>query len=201
MVPESTVPNLDAGIYDAAPEILILLFVFIVGFWARGSVRIVLDSIAVRIRSGAAVQFGNFRLDTLRISNTSLKQPGKIESHEDYAREIERNKVYKNTQGTFIAVQLFPAEDSNQVYDILMYVVRHKEKVSKIARVEYYFGSAWNHRVFTSSDPKKRFAIVASAYGPFLCHARVHFKNGTHIETWRYVDFHTGILPTPTSDT
>lgn len=199
--PIATFPNWDAGIYDMMPEVLVVLFVVATAVWARKPLKSILDGFATRVKRGAAVRIGQFQIGALRVSNTSLPQPKGIECHKDIGREADRNKVYARTRQTFIAVQLYPAEDPDQLYDVLMYVVRHKANLSEISHVEYYFGAAWGHGVYTSKDRIKGFPIVATAYGPFLCHARVHFSDGGQSDTWRYVDFDTGMLPIPKSDT
>lgn len=196
----STNPNWDAGIYDMVPEVLMLLFVIAMALWARKPLKIIFESIAIRIRRGAAVQFGQFKLDEFRVSNVTPTAVGEIRSFVDENRERNRSRIYEKTNGTFLAVRLLPSEEKKQIYDCLIYVVRHKGKISQISRVEYYLGHAWGHQVFTSRAFDKRFMIVVSAYGPFLCLARVFFKDGQEIETWRYVDFNTGILPVPDFD-
>lgn len=188
-------PNMDPGFYNLIPELILVLLVIVVAIRSRRSLKSAFDALVMRIRSGAAIQFGSFRLDGLRISRTSLTTSEGITSRRAKDWKKYRDAVYTRTNKTFIAAQLFPSDDPNQIYDILIYIVRHKEKISDISYVEYYFGSAWNHKAFISRDVRKRFAVVASAYAPFLCFARVHFRDETHIDTWRYVDFHTGMLP------
>jgi hypothetical protein len=95
--------------------------------------------------------------------------------------------------------RLFPSAIEGQLYDILIYLIPHsghtKGNLDDVTQVDYYFGSAWGHHVFTSKDRGKRFATVVSAFGSgFLCLARVHLRNGNTFTATRYIDFESGAL-------
>lgn len=190
-----TIPNLDSGLYDLFPSILWFVFACVLVTVAWPHIRTAIESIALRIRSGAAMEIGGFKLDSIRTPVGPNHGDTEIATHLDQSREHDRNNIYGTTKGVFIATKLFPSKDIKQTYDVMLFVIRHKGSLSEVSHVEYYLGASWGHDVFTSRDRGKRFALVASAYGPFLCHARVYFASGSYIDTWRYIDFHTGVIP------
>jgi poly(A) polymerase Pap1 len=74
----------------------------------------------------------------------------------------------------------------------LIYVVPHKASLAGVAAVEYFLGSYWGNKVYPSHDRSRGFPIVTSAYGPFLCTAKIKFNDGTESLTSRYIDFEIG---------
>ena len=81
------------------------------------------------------------------------------------------------------------------LYDIQLYLVPHKgATLSNVARVEYYFGRHWGNRVFVSIDRSRGFPIATSAFGAFMCTAKLQFTDGGEVYVNRYVDFEMGAI-------
>jgi len=60
--------------------------------------------------------------------------------------------------------------------------------------VEYYFGKHWGNQIFTSIDRARDFVITTSAYGSFMCIAKLCFSDGEQVMINRYVDFEMGAI-------
>ena len=48
--------------------------------------------------------------------------------------------------------------------------------------------------IFTSIDRARGFPITTSAYGPFMCTAKLYFTDGEEVMLHRYVDFEMGAI-------
>jgi len=82
--------------------------------------------------------------------------------------------------------------EDGQLYDILIYVIPHKSSLAGVISVEYFFGTYWGNKIFPSHDRSRGFPIFTSAYGAFLCTAKVLFNDGTFVVISRYIDFEMG---------
>jgi hypothetical protein len=81
------------------------------------------------------------------------------------------------------------------LYDIQLYLVPHRDaSLMNLSKVEYYFGRHWGNQIFTSIDRARGFPITTSAYGPFMCTARLYFTDGEAVIINRYVDFEMGAI-------
>ncbi len=101
----------------------------------------------------------------------------------------------------FLVHRLAPSKQPNQLYDILIYLIPHKDAtLACVQKVDYYFGHHWNNRIFTSIDRASGFAISTSAFGPFVCTAEIHFTDKENTDKknpkmiWRYIDFEMGTI-------
>jgi hypothetical protein len=133
------------------------------------------------------------------ISSTEniLKKGSPIEQKVDrrHVRNKERETHYEPNRGIFLVHKLTPSKIKDQLYDILIYLIPHKEAtLTCIQKVEYYFGPFWNDRIFISTDRSSGFSIATSAYGPFVCTAEIHFTDGSTTIIWRYIDFEMGTV-------
>jgi len=193
-------PNLDPGLYSLISTLIwiVLAAVLLYLFW--DVIRSLLSAISKRLESGAPIKLWHIDLGPLRVSQTSPPDNSQITETVDESLAAERSKIYNDNRYLFVAHKLFPSAIKGQLYDVLVYVIERKGKDGKgslddVAKVDYYFGPAWGHKVFTSTDRYQRFAVVVSAYGQgFLCLARIHLKNGSSFPTWRYIDFEAGAL-------
>ena len=195
-------PNLDPGIYELVPELLAIIFIVVGFFVYRSEVRTFLKALARKIQSVKSVELGTFRMDlgSVRVPDpeSGAPQPDQIKVCNINKNSLneDRTKVYKQKSGTLIAAKLTHSEQQDQKYDVLMFIVQHRPNNAPttktcITHVDYYFGKMWNN-VYRTSNWGQRFAIAVSAYGPFLCFARVYFSDGNQVDTWRYIDFDTG---------
>jgi hypothetical protein len=116
--------------------------------------------------------------------------------------ESERSKFYDECHGVMLVHSLLKSPERGQLFDVLIYVVPHKGgSLEGVARVEYYLGKWWKHKVFPCENRYSGFAVRTSAYGPFLCTAKIIFSSGGHLIQHRYVDFEMGAsAPARTSE-
>ena len=98
--------------------------------------------------------------------------------------------------------RLYRSREAGQLYDVVIYIVPHKEaSLAGISRVEYFLGWYWGNKIFPSSDRSRGFAISTAAYGPMLCTAELFFNDGTSVILHRYIDFEMGVYaPAPVVD-
>jgi hypothetical protein len=197
-----TLPHLDPGAWSLASNALWPLLALLVFLIYRRRIAGLVDAIGLRIQRGARVKFFNFELESLRVPDVALPTATAttISATRDSSGEwkVARNRGYADARNVFIAHRLFPSTVPGQLYDILVYLVPHRDRNGTLANVnsvEYYFGESWGDQVFKSTDRGKRFAVVISSYGAgFLCTAKLTFNDGTSTETWRFIDFEMGPL-------
>jgi hypothetical protein len=104
-----------------------------------------------------------------------------------------RQQYYTETRRIMLVHRLFRSTHSNQVYDVLIYLVPHYGgSLVEVTSVEYFFGRYWANKIFESYDRSHGFPILTSAYGTFLCCARLTFNDGTKQNLFRYIDFEMG---------
>jgi hypothetical protein len=145
-----------------------------------------------RIRSGAAVKVGAVDLGAVR--TTQQPSGGAVSTTvASPARQAGRDGVYAASRGFMLVHRLFRSDTDGQHYDVLIYIIPHKDaSLIQVTRVEYFLGRFWYNRIFTASERSHGFALLASAYGPFLCTAEVFFTDGTSHTLSRYIDFEMG---------
>ncbi len=101
-----------------------------------------------------------------------------------------RNNIYSNNRNLFIAHLLRPSNIKNQLFDIYIYLVRHRSSgLSDIAYAEFFMGWHWDNKVFSVTEKDGFIGISTAAYGTFLCVCRVHFKDGAYADLHAYIDF------------
>jgi hypothetical protein len=122
------------------------------------------------------------------IISVSEKMP--LSKPVDYWNDA-RNKIYEDTKGIFLAHVIKPSTINGQVYDVFIYLYRHKsDDFSDVKYAEFFLGPYWNNKVFEAVEETKGFiGISTSAYGTFLCTCKVTFKDKRQIEIYRYIDF------------
>jgi hypothetical protein len=197
--PAPTFPNWDSGVYSLLSTLVWILLALILLYVFRDVVKRLIKGLTRRLEDGALIKIWNIELGPLRISQNLPPENSSIKARVDALQEKEREGIYTSNHRLFVVHRLFPSSIDGQLYDILIYVIPHKGRnegnLDEVTQVDYYFGSAWGHKVFSSMDRGKRFAIVASAYGAgFLCFARIYLRDGNSYTTWRYIDFETGTL-------
>jgi len=97
---------------------------------------------------------------------------------------------YKASRDLFLVHSLAPPSDPKQLFDIFIYLQRHKSTdLSDVKEAEFFLGPYWQDQVFRVSNRGKALGIAVSAYGEFLCVCRVTFKDGNNAFLERYVNF------------
>jgi len=122
------------------------------------------------------------------IVSVSEKIP--IDKPVDYWNDA-RNRIYANNRGIFLTHVIKPSAVKGQLYDVFIYLYRHKsDDFSDVKYAEFFLGPYWNNAIFQAVEENKGFiGISTSAYGTFLCLCRVTFNDYTQIEINRYIDF------------
>ena len=92
-----------------------------------------------------------------------------------------------------------PSKKEGQEFDISIFLIRKPSKIIQSAKfkdveyVEYYLGKYFGGKPrgakFIVKNPSNGFAMTTSAYGPPLCIAKIHFRDGNIAETYRFLDF------------
>lgn len=163
----------------------------------RRPFRVLLTSLGHRLTHGAFLRVGPVELGGIHVT------PGPDISRQDSARgvfqdsqgtrEQERKRYYAAARGIMLVHKLLRSREPGQLYDAVLYVIPHgTASLAAVARVEYFFGHMWGHRVFPSTDRSRGFPVVTSAYGPFLYSAKLYFTDGSTATVFRYADFEMG---------
>jgi hypothetical protein len=109
-----------------------------------------------------------------------------------------REEEYERTHRLALVHIYKPSTRRNQKYDISIYLMRHHSGqgdnqtvgFTEIERAEFFFGSSWGNRIFTSSNDGGVIGVNTSAWGTFLATCRVAFNDGSApIVLHRYIDF------------
>jgi hypothetical protein len=195
-----------SAIYGVLPAVLWWLLAVIVALILWPELTRLVQALALRLESGAAVKLGPIELDAIRVTAGDAHVGSEItvvEVDRDGPWTKSRDEVYATHRKLFLVHRLFPSSSPGQLYDILIQLTAHKTDIHGVAKVQYFFGDGWRNQVYESADSAKRFGILVSAYGAgFLALARIHLHSGDVIRTWRYIDFEMGPLgkgdPAPT---
>ncbi len=158
-------------------------------------IKTAINSLLNRLKHGANVKIGSFELQGLKVT-------GGNEINEDYfevtndvgeLRYKERDAIYKTQRGVMVVHKIFKSQKHGQIYDVLIYLIPHiGSNLIQVTSVDYYFGKMWGGKVFNTRERSNGFAIATSAYGPFLCSAKINFNDGSNKTIFRYVDFEMG---------
>ena len=188
---------MEIGTFKISASILWFVFTVIVLFLLRNELRNLFSSMSFRIKTGSSIKIAAFEIGESYVSqNEDIEKKGGIidtRLDENDIRYKERKAYYDPNRRIFLVHRLRPSIEANQLYDILIYLVPHKDAtLACVQKVDYYFGRHWKKRIFTSIDRSRGFSIATSAYGPFVCTAEVYFTDGTSTIIWRYIDFEMG---------
>ena len=161
----------------------------------RKPVTAVFETIRKRIEKGSSLKAGPVEigedLQKLDYAGPAAKQT--TESTEPADWVSERTAVYRDNSGLFLTHILIPSKNSDQDYDIYIYLIRHKtQDMSDIAQAEFFLGHMWNNKVFKEKPDGSLLGISTTAYAPFLCTCRVQMRDGKLIKLHRYIDFEMG---------
>ena len=108
-------------------------------------------------------------------------------------RAQHRDSGYQRYRGIFLAHVISPSRDPNQLYDIFVYLIRHRsEDFADVDHAEFFFGKYWGNEIFREDNDGGVIGLATSAYGPFLCTCLVVFKDGYQVMLERYIDFEMG---------
>ncbi|GEP93564.1 hypothetical protein SAMN05660909_05471 [Chitinophaga terrae (ex Kim and Jung 2007)] len=176
------------------PSLILTLFLIIDIICFRKQFVSLLDSLALRIKSGVQLRIGSVEIGALDIQKADSSHNNSIyEIIVDGERNIVRNKYYEDCRGVMLVHKVFRSLEASQYYDLLIYVIPHNNStLIQVKSVEYFLGPHWNNQVFKTRDRSKGFAIKTSAFGEFLCTTKIIFTDGQEITINRYIDFEMG---------
>ena len=122
-----------------------------------------------------------------------LLDPGRSSRIPVDDRESHRVGIYEKHRGVFLAHLIEPSAHSGQVYDIFIFLIRHKSRdFDDVAKAEFFFGHMWGNQIFDADMEGELIGVSTSAWGPFLCTCRVTFTDGEVLNLYRYIDFEMG---------
>jgi hypothetical protein len=108
-------------------------------------------------------------------------------------READRVAIYQRNRGLFLVHRWQPSSTPGQVADIQIELRQHGEgplTQGLVKCVEYHLGPKFANCTIVQTNREENFRLEVSAYGPFLCLARVLFDDGSQpVELERYIDF------------
>jgi len=177
------------------PDLLWIIFWIVIIWLSKDFIKTAVITLLNRLKHGAGVKIGLFELQGLKVTAGQEIQNNHFQITIDTngIREKERSSFYAEHRGAMIVHKLYKSQQDGQLYDILIYVIPKKNSnLIQVISVEYYFGQFWGNRIFISTDRSNGFAIATSAYGPFLCTAKINFNDGNSTTVYRFIDFEMG---------
>ncbi len=174
-----------------------VLLIVGVGVALRKHVSPMIDALRKRIERGSSVKAGPFELgEDLRKLDLVKPSPGPVAQLAKPAAQdwiTERDQLYNDARRVFLAHVINPSKTAGQQFDVFVYLVGHKDTgVEDVEFAEFFFGHYWGNRVFKETAKDGLVGVRTSAYGPFLCTCRVHFRDGHISSLNRYIDFEMG---------
>ena len=164
----------------------------------KKQIRSIIDLIIWRLQAGSAIKIGSIEISAVHAAPGSELTPGDKQigvRKDDGSRTKERSGTYQACRGVMLVHKLYKSNESGQLYDIMIYVIPHQSSsLATVKSVEYFFGHMWGDRIFPSIDRSRGFPVVTSAYGPFLCTAKLSFNDGHEEIIHRYIDFEMGAV-------
>lgn len=158
-----------------------------------GQLESLFDVVRLRITTGSSFKAGPVELGEDLKALEKVNPSALIEAQPEDDWEKERNGIYQKNSGIFLAHVIEPSTKKGQLYDIFIYLVRHKsEFFNDVEYAEFFLGSYWGNKVFRETQKNGMIGITTCAYGPLLCTCRVKMKDGKEIRLERYIDFEMG---------
>jgi len=177
------------------PDLLWIIFWLTIIFLSKDFIKSAITTLLYRLKHGAGVKIGSFELQGLKVTAGKEMQNNHFKTtyDKDGLREKERAKFYAEQRGAMLVHRLYKSPKDGQLYEILIYIIPKKNaNLIQVTSVDYYFGKFWGTKIFTSMDRSNGFGISTSAYGPFLCTAKINFNDGGNETVYRFIDFEMG---------
>lgn len=181
--------------HELFPDLLWIFFWVLLLVITKDFIKTAIITLLNRLKHGAGIKIGSFELQELKVKAGGQIQNKRFRTSEDLnnVRENERASLYSQQRGAMLVHKLYKSQKTEQLYDILIYLIPKKGcNLIQVTSVDYYFGKSWGRQIFTSNDRSNGFAIVTSAYGPFLCTAKINFNDGKNETAYRFIDFEMG---------
>jgi hypothetical protein len=121
---------------------------------------------------------------------TPMRTKAAVATAEEWNRQ--RDGLYASNRGLFLVHSLSPSREPGQLFDIFIYIRKHKApNAPEVHLAEFFLGRYWGNTVFPVENIGGLVGLSTSAYGEFLCLCRVTLNDGTQIMLDRYIDFST----------
>jgi hypothetical protein len=175
-----------------------IALIVLAGWRYKTQVAKIVDAIQKRIEHGSSFKAGPIELgqDLKALEHIPQGHAPAAISPTDWSEE--RDAIYKNNHGIFLAHVIEPSREAGQLYDIFIYLIGHKSRtLEDVEAAEFFLGSYWGNEVFRETHENGLIGMSTTAYGPFLCTCRVTLKDGTKIRLNRYIDFEMGRVYMP----
>ena len=191
-------PFLDQAVWGAVPSMIWAVAIALLVYWFKAEFKQLFSALVARLKSGSSIKLAGLEIGAasglVATHGGFSNNDSQVGVYKDNgSREAHRNKLYGECRGVMLVHRLQHSTSDGQLYDVLIYLIPHKTtSFAGVSSVEYFFGSFWGDKVFPSQDRSRGFPIVTSAYGPFLCTAKVNFNDGTDVMLSRYIDFEMG---------
>jgi len=170
--------------------ILWLIFIIVIFCILKTQILEIIELSIKRIKNGSAFKAGPFEVGENLEKLDYVPQNQSICAAADEDREKHRISIYEENKGLFLTHIIQPSKDDGQVFDIFIYLIRHKsDDFSDIKKGEFFFGHMWGNQIFEEKFKHGILGIKTSAYAPFLCTCFVTMKDGTVLKLNRYIDF------------
>ncbi len=136
--------------------------------------------------------------ETLEYAEPKPSEPGELpgeeqDIHTPRGRREQRRQIYEESRKLFLAHIVSPSSKPGQLFDIQIYLKRHKgEPIEDVKSTAFFFGSSWGNRIFDGTREGNVIGVSTSAYGSFLCTCLVTFTDGSEVVLDRYIDFEMG---------
>ena len=175
----------------------IILIVSLVLIFRR-YIYLILDTTVERIRQGSSFKAGPIEVGEVLSQLEYIPQNQKTNGRKDCDREAERVSIYKGTCGIFLTHVISPSKTDGQVWDVFIYLIRHKSKdFSDVESASFFFGHMWGNKIYEERERGGIIGIKTSAYAPFLCTCDVTMLDGSIVKLHRYIDFEMKQIITP----
>ena len=162
----------DYEAWVALPSLLWVALVAWVLYHFRTETKATFAAIVARLRSGSALKIAGFELEAeaaVHARPGATKDFSKedtrvgVREDKDEAMAKDRDGLYQRSRGVMLVHRIQRSKDDGQLYDILFYVIPHKDSsLAGVSKVEYFFGHYWGNKIFPSSDRGRGFPVVTS---------------------------------------
>ncbi|MDB5973985.1 MAG: hypothetical protein JWR07_745 [Nevskia sp.] len=186
----------EAALSDWIPLAQTILWAALIGigiYWLKDQIKALVGAFVHRISTGSSFKAGPVELgeDLKLLEKVLPSHTPSPPSADDWSKE--RDGIYQVNSGFFLVHVIRPSNEKGQLYDVSIFLVRHKStEMGDVEFAEFFFGAYWKNKVFRETKKDGIIGISTAAYGPFLCTCHITLKNKNVIHLHRYIDFEMG---------
>lgn len=181
---------------DYVPFFQTLLWIFLIVSLIlifRRYIYLILNTTIDRIKQGSSFKAGPIEVGVKLEQLDYIPQNQNMDDSIDSDREAHRVGIYQNNRGLFITQVIYPSDKTGQVWDIFIYLIRHKSTdFNDVKKAEFFFGHMWGNQIYEEKEKNGIIGVKTSAYAPFLCTCFVTMNDDVVIKLDKYIDFEMG---------